>query len=718
MSRAAKRKMNRQVARDQRRAAKHRRYIASPAAKADRARSRTAYRKLDSKKALAAVATEQAPAIERPRWSPPTLLPGEKVVALLSENTQRVDLPNQKADAIVDSPENPIATRVDGKLEHFDLSLLPKGRGWQPDIADLDTRFPASLSDEIVSPLGEDFGDMGVRVSGSSDAGVLVGNGKKVFYANSHTDTDAIVEALPRGAEVSWSLRSPAAPATLPLEFNFKFDVEYHVELDGGVTILKDGQPVGGVSAPFAYDAQDQTVPIKYSITDKGLDVNVDHHGGDFAYPIIVDPYWVLTDGTPAFKDVYLDGVTPIGCRPYVSTWTDNATRSNFWTDPTGTGCRHYSQWSDATRGPAYPSMYHAAWRYDAPHASTIFRTDWGDVTMSNNGKGWSDVMTGIINSAYNTWESAPWSGVNPSHLNVMICNTGPSCLLAGGVDNKTQQNHRIRVPSGQALPAGQKPTVSTTGMVTSFSDYAAPTLTGVPSEGPWNNLATIQNVRADDAGVGLSHGQASGAFERAIEIKVDDVVQPEGWGPACTGGVYNPCPTTYTAAPMTTFEGSRVYKFTANDIVGRSSATQTRTLKIDKSGPEIDLTGKLGAIALDTELIGSADPRVLVEDTPFMVVATDGKTKNSNGTDAPAKDRRSGVKSISAVVNGADANGNELTSNQVMNLGSIDVSAGSTTDCDPSTPNVQDHSCRQTLTGNFQAETGNLPAGVSTTSE
>lgn len=122
--------------------ARHRRRLASPTAKRERVRSRTAYRDLSSDRAKQALKSTHAKVVSTPRWSPPKLRKGESPVAFLSTTTQRVDIPGQKADAIADSPDAPIATERDGKLVGFDISLRASASGWNPVIADLATTFP------------------------------------------------------------------------------------------------------------------------------------------------------------------------------------------------------------------------------------------------------------------------------------------------------------------------------------------------------------------------------------------------------------------------------------------------------------------------------------------------------------------------------------------------------------------------------------------------
>lgn len=674
------------------------RFWASPRARAERQSSRKRFNDLGRSAALAAAQREHPAVINQPTWRPPTLRAGDRPVGFLSSTTQRIDVANQKADAIVDSPQDPIATMRGGKFVPFDLSLRKSGSGWTPEVADLQTQFPRDLSEGITAELGGDFGKLSIRPAADSDDGVPVGERKKLFYANALADTDVVAEAAPRGGEISWVLRSRGSPESLPLDIAVGDHSKRITLVDGGAVVEADGRPLISIRPPKAADAQGKPVPVAYELRDGALDVVARHQTSDFAYPIVVDPYYVI-NGVPAFREVNADNVMPVSC--VFGSWTDNTIRATMWTSAISSGCRHFSQWANATRG----GPWHAKWVYDAPNASTIFRSEWGDVSMENNASNRSDVIVGIANGPLTAWEGNYWLAANPWHSTVTVC-ANAACNLAGSADNRAQFVHRITLPSGVALPSGQSPKAWHIGTVSFFSDYENPGLSGVPAVSTQWQKPADPTLTATDGGVGLSHG-APGQHAGLPAIRVlADGVQTFGNGPVCGGGVTSPCQVSYSSTvPLQ--DGNRTYNFSSSDIVGRTT-THTRQLKIDRSGPEIDLGGRFGTFALESTVLSTAGTRTVVKNAPFVIRATDGRAENAtDGQPAPQSDRRSGVKSVNAKIYGSDSWGN-------INLNDLkdEFSGGnSAAQCDQNTNPSASDSCKLSLTGTFSAET--LAPGV-----
>lgn len=688
----------RHLAAQKRRAAKQARYLASPGAVSEREKSKTAFKDQPAKEA-AKTFTEQHPkTAQSATWRPPTLRKGERPVAFLSPFTQRIDIPGSKGDAIVEAQGEPIATKRGERFVAFDLQLEREGNSWTPGTTDLKTKFPADLSSPISAPLGGDLETFEIRPAEGSAAGQLIDN-RKVFYANAATDTDVIAEPTPRGGEVSWVVRSPESPETFTLDIEVDGDdAEVQVK-DGSAFVVKDGTALANVAPPRAFDAQGRTVPAEYVLKDDQLQVSTPHRSGDFAYPIVVDPYYVLF-GTPAFRDTNDSLNMPLNC--VFSTWTDNTIRNSMWVGYEWFGCRHYSQWANATKG----GPWHSKWVYDAPNASTIIRSEWGALNTGSNGANRSDVILGIANGPLTAWEGYYAIANNLSNATWTVCAT-PSCTLAGSVDNRVQLVHRITLPSGVALPSGQSPWLNHIGTNTFFSDYDTPTLNGVPAQSN-NWLNTPQpTLSAYDGGTGLSTPRPGYNAGAAISVKTDGVTSFAN-GPDCWGGVQSPCPTSY-AAVVPLHEGRRTFEFSATDIIGRS-VTHQRQLKIDRSGPEIDIGGRFGAFALDQASMGWGEPRTVVNNSNYVIRAIDGRRKNAQtGADAPISERRSGVKSIAATIYGATAEGNINTADP---KGPANQASNSAADCDTNNnPSTAQDSCQLSLTGSFAA--GSLAPGI-----
>ena len=68
-------------------------------------------------------------------------------------------------------------------------------------------------------------------------------------------------------------------------------DVTVHTDTDGSLQFVDaDGIEVGFISPAWAFDANGDAVPTRYSIDGTTLIQTVDHHGA--VYPVIADPSW------------------------------------------------------------------------------------------------------------------------------------------------------------------------------------------------------------------------------------------------------------------------------------------------------------------------------------------------------------------------------------------------------------------------------------------
>ncbi|MGH2906321.1 MAG: RHS repeat-associated core domain-containing protein [Solirubrobacterales bacterium] len=129
----------------------------------------------------------------------------------------------------------------------------------------------------------------------------------------------------------------------------------------------------------------------------------------------------------------------------------------------------------------------------------------------------------------------------------------------------------------------------------------------------------------------------------------------------------------------------------------------ETRSYTSDNKAPEIDLSGRLGAFALESSIYGGAEPRVVATDAPFRITAHDG----SPGSPAT---EQSGVSWISAQLYSADPQtGGFDTSRVVKNFDDGNTPAGpkhSPATCDPAqTPGAS--SCNLSYSGVINAGPG-----------
>lgn len=106
-------------------------------------------------------------------------------------------------------------------------------------------------------------------------------------------------------AQVTTVIAERSSPST----YSYLFDGDAaSLELleDGSVLVRNDaGDVVGGVEAPWAYDAAGATVPTRFVVDGLALSQVVDHSSLDIAYPVVADPTYSGKVLTSAFISDY-----------------------------------------------------------------------------------------------------------------------------------------------------------------------------------------------------------------------------------------------------------------------------------------------------------------------------------------------------------------------------------------------------------------------------
>ncbi len=88
-------------------------------------------------------------------------------------------------------------------------------------------------------------------------------------------------------------------------EYDFSSTTPVNIKLQDGVAIILDanGDFVGGVTAPWAFDARGVAVPTRFEADGSTLVQVVEHSADEYTYPITADPYlgqalfqWITVD--------------------------------------------------------------------------------------------------------------------------------------------------------------------------------------------------------------------------------------------------------------------------------------------------------------------------------------------------------------------------------------------------------------------------------------
>lgn len=385
-------------------ARKRARYLKSGAAVRERRRSRTAFGRL---RGLAAVrlAQREFPAFaRRPAWQAPKLGAGERVDKYLGSHAMRIERDrvnpkNPREDrsvsksesaphtAIVDSTTPLVASNgASRERAPIDVGLASSGRGFRAKNPAQVVQFPASLKEPV------QFADRGVEVqlpgSGRDVAAEL--RDDKLFYPDALTDTDVFTEALPEGFALRAQLRSPAAPASLPVRHTVPAGWKLQVD-EGGTAALIDqsGKARTQITPPISVDAQGSPVASKFRVDGSTLMIDVDHQRRDVAYPILVDPTWSYVEGFDGHEQWFPAGAydgNPASGQWFVLSRSGNLAVTGKHTNPPPDG-----QW--------------AAWYYPAPGHGTayVYRTYWETL---NHRHGNTCLIAGQTNAGAANWLS------------------------------------------------------------------------------------------------------------------------------------------------------------------------------------------------------------------------------------------------------------------------------------------------------------------------
>jgi hypothetical protein len=155
----------------------------------------------------------------------------------------------------------------------------------------------ASIAGDVSNgfALQTDSGPLQIKPVGvdatASDAKVV--NGDSVMFANTDSGADTVVRPTSVGIETFTQIRDADAPENYSWTVNLPGDQHLELLADGGAAVVDSaGTRVATVLAPWAKDATGKAVPASFSVDGDTLTMTIRHRGGDYAYPIVADPYW------------------------------------------------------------------------------------------------------------------------------------------------------------------------------------------------------------------------------------------------------------------------------------------------------------------------------------------------------------------------------------------------------------------------------------------
>ncbi len=558
---------------------------ATPKARERRARSRTAYGALSNAAALEVLRAKFGDLFEGPVWQG---VPERGFKGFVGDYTARVANGPGEPDAIMES-SLPLRVERGGEKVPVSLALEDRGDALVPEAPLVDLRIGRRAADGISVP------GAGVRIrpAGAAGAEATVVNDRVVYPNTGGTDTDFIVVPQPQGAETFWQLRSADAPETLRQEVDLPEggalrlrratppDQALRNPLDPGahldyVEILDDGEVVGQVAPPSAVDASGEQVPVSLSLDGSDVVVRVDHRGGDFEAPILVDPTWVFE----GFWDSDYNG------------FYDLKSRNEVWM------YRWHSFWGWGMYIGIYGDNqvhYNAGdWfthKWTAPGTSFIYGSSFHNLRNDPSANGNHRLYTGIYSQAENRWVSyQDWYGGFDNHWRVHCANgwyrsnSGPDggdCPVSG--NNNSVEFGVSLEHAGWRWKGG---TSYVNGVRTWLSDPENPTVTASGTTTSWTqNGSPTVNLSPRDPGLGSRRVAVVRSASTGTEVAGRSTVDGCGGarGSRCpTGGTYG---LTYTVG-----EGTNRMRAKATDAIDRTGLSAEWSHRVDKTAPTFKL--------------------------------------------------------------------------------------------------------------------------------
>ncbi len=170
-----------------------------------------------------------------------------------------------------------------------DLSLVPSETGFAAKNPLVPLAIPELLSG------GVRLGDPSVTLTPLGSAGPVATRahvvGNTAVYGGVAVDTDVAITPTARGLELFWQLRSPASPEALDFEITGPEGSALQQGRGETIEVVRGGYVIARVHPAAAMDSQRREVPVRMDLHQGGrVRVHVDHHAGEYAYPILVDP--------------------------------------------------------------------------------------------------------------------------------------------------------------------------------------------------------------------------------------------------------------------------------------------------------------------------------------------------------------------------------------------------------------------------------------------
>jgi hypothetical protein len=616
------------------------RTLRTPAARARRRSSRTAYRGLSGPSALRVMRSAFPSLIDGPTFAGPSLGEGGKLKRYLGEHAAVLEDRGGRRSVVAGTAPLRVPDET-GREAPVDMTLKRHAGFYAP----ANSATPVLLPSRLEQGLRLERSGLGLVPRADSDVRARK-VGERLFYANAYRDSDVLIAPAAAGAEIFTQLRSARSPSKQSFGLRLPAGAVAGVAADGsGVEVTRGGDRLASIAAPVAWDADGQVVRTSYRLVGHELIISTAHRRGQYRYPITVDPYAIEDND---FRSADPGDASFIGWN-YFQWRTGGTAVGVAQSGAEGRGLYLY-----ASPGWTIPAGDYAAWTWRAPVDVNIFQSD--SYASMVPFFGYFTMQRGIVNGGPAWAPGSPGNdnGVTLRDSRRLQCADGsvpatapqspapPVCLnqSAGSLANEFWITYR----------ADYAVTVGGTANTYAYLSHAwlymhdgfTPTITGVtPAEtaGTWRKGGTSVppfTVSVTDRGLGMDQVDVTGGSVNAISK------------PQCLGRRDWRCPlsaptsgwnTTFTYNTDQLPEGITTMTAAAHDIAGNVGRT-TWQARVDKSEPGADTSGELDEVR--------DQPRLTTDSPTLNVYATD---ENDAGT------LTSGVQSIEVLFDGTDPN-------------------------------------------------------------
>ena len=550
-------------------------WLASPEAEEQREESWQAFGDVSAQESEDLLRTAFSEQLEALNSDPARFLSDAHIVQPLEETVAAVEDEGGKSLLAATVPLR--TENEEGELAKVDVSLEPTPEGYETSNALSDVKLPSAASEAI--EVGEEgFSITQAGASGQSSAHPF--GDKNLLYPSVLPDTDLFVAPTANGAEIFDLLRSQESPEDLRFDIQVPEGAELRASGYGGAEVVRGEEILETIPTPTATDAQGTEVPVTLSVEEGAIVLHVDHHGAEYAAPILVDP--IIEDWANVGANWY-EGHNWAALSN--GSWQPSGNNSNVH-DEICCFEGHYAGLMVTFPANVFfgPEQF-GAWVYQTPNNKSYIDHAWiTPYSRQDSGCGSAQPhdYTGMMIEPGETW--------NPIR---------PNEAPKGGFSyDGYGMKFMIGMSSG---PPGVwincQRTVYAGGVALWMDDFDSPVLnsvTGIPSG--WikkDSTKRTINVSASDEGFGV---------QKIRLLSPGGKIWDWNQSSSCTGLWGNRCENsrsgqiTYETSSFP-FEGEVAVGVQPLDPLGKGANSQTYHLLLDGVSPTINLSGQLAGI-------------------------------------------------------------------------------------------------------------------------